>query len=106
MSEKKRPMIADALRLLRLYFGLSQKQVAANLSLSQSMISDLEKGEKSVTMDVLERYSSAFGIRMSQLMLFAEELSDDPVKTKGKLIVAPKIISLLEKLAPREVVDA
>lgn len=102
MSEVKRPMINDALRLLRLYLGLSQKELAAELELSQSMVSEIENGGKSVSMEVLERYSAKLNVRMSQLLFFAEELDGEPVKTKGKLIVANRVLQLLEKLSPKE----
>ncbi|WP_142113805.1 helix-turn-helix transcriptional regulator [Bosea sp. AK1] len=106
MSEVKRPMINDALRLLRLYLGLSQKQIATELELSQSMVSEIESGTKSVSMEVLERYSSKLHVRMSQLLFFAEELEGEPIKTRGKLIIASRVLSLLETLSPREIADA
>ncbi|HUD91609.1 helix-turn-helix transcriptional regulator [Sphingobium sp.] len=106
MVRAKRPMINDALRLLRLYLGLSQKQIASELNMSQSMISDIESGSKEVTMEVLEKYSASFNVKMSQLLFFAEELDAQGVKTRGKLIVAPRVLSLLERLSPREIVDA
>lgn len=49
MKDIKHPMINEALRLLRLYLGLSQKQIAKELGLSQSMISEIEGGETCVT---------------------------------------------------------
>lgn len=106
MNDIKRPMINDALRLLRLYLGLSQKQIAAELDLSQSMISEIENGTKPVSMDVLEKYSTSFNVRMSQLMFFAEELDGEPLRTRGKLIVANRVLKLLDSLSPREIADA
>lgn len=106
MNTTKRPMINDALRLLRLYLGLSQKELAAELDVSQSMVSEVETGTKAVSMELLERYSQKFDVRMSQLLFFAEELEGQPVKTRGKLIVASGVLSLLEKLSPREVTHA
>lgn len=106
MSETKKPLLNDALRLLRLYLGLSQKQLAAELQLSQSMVSEIESGIKPVSMEVLERYSGKFNIRMSQLLFFAEELKGEPVMSRGKLIIANRVLSLLDALAPREVADA
>lgn len=105
MTNIKRPMINDALRLLRLYLGLSQKELAAELELSQSMISEIEKGSKSVSMEVLEKYSNNFDVRMSDLLFFAEELDGEPIKTRGKLLIANKALKLLDALAPREVQD-
>lgn len=106
MTNPKRPMINDALRLLRLYLGLSQKDLASELQLSQSMISEIEKGSKSVSMEILERYSNKFDVRMSKLLFFAEELEGEPVKTKGKLIIANKTLQLLDALAPKEIPNA
>jgi len=105
MSGSKRPMINDALRLLRLYLGVSQKQLAAELDLSQSMISEIESGVKPVSMEVLEKYSDKLRIKMSQLIFFAEEIESEPIKSKGKLIVGNKILNILEKLAPKEISD-
>lgn len=105
MTNIKRPMINDALRLLRLYLGLSQKEIAAKLELSQSMISEIEKGSKPVSMEVLEKYSSNFSVRMSDLLFFAEELDGEPIKTRGKLLIANGALKLLDSLAPREVRD-
>lgn len=98
----KRPMINEALRLLRLYCGLSQVEMAKRLSVSQSMISDLESGRKSVSMDLLQAYSDAVGVRMSQLLFFAEEIDGEPIARRGQLIVADKVLRLLERLKPRD----
>ncbi|WP_058751142.1 helix-turn-helix domain-containing protein [Sphingomonas sanguinis] len=98
----KRAMINEALRLLRLYCGLSQAEMAKKLSVSQSMISDIEGGRKSVTMDLLEAYSNAIGVRMSQLLFFAEEIEGQPVARRGQLIIADKVLKLLEKLKPAD----
>ncbi|BDA86400.1 hypothetical protein Sa4125_39420 [Aureimonas sp. SA4125] len=106
MSDVKRPMINQALRLLRLYLGISQKRIATELEISQSMISDIENGSKPVSMEVLERYSTKFNIKMSQILFFAEELNGEPVKTRGKLIIANRVLSLLDTLSPREIADA
>lgn len=96
----KRPMINEALRLLRLYCGFSQAEMAKRLSVTQSMVSDVEGGRKNVTMDLLQAYSDAVGIRMSQLLFFAEEIEGQPIARRGQLIVADKVLKLLEKLKP------
>ncbi|OYR18278.1 helix-turn-helix domain-containing protein [Brucella thiophenivorans] len=106
MSNKKRPMINDAVRLLRLYLGLSQKELATKLEISQSMVSEIESGSKGISMDLLERYSERFDVRMSQLLFFAEELDGQPIPKRGKLIIASGVLSLLEKLSPADVSHA
>ena len=104
MSENK-ALINEALRLLRLYAGLSQKQMAEELGISQSMISDLERGTKSATLEVLERYSDATNVRMSQLLFFAEEIAGEPPQKRGRPFIAGRVLALLESLAPKEVGD-
>ena len=98
----ERPMINDALRLVRLYWGMSQQQLAETVGVSQSLVSDIEAARKGVSLDLLERYSRALGIRMSQLLFFAEELEGEPVKRRGKLIFADRVLRLLEKLKPAD----
>jgi transcriptional regulator with XRE-family HTH domain len=102
MNKTKRPTINEALRLLRLYSKLSQADLAERLGVSQSMISDIEGNRKSVSMDLLEGYSQALHIRMSQLLFFAEEIEGQPIARRGQLIFADKVLRLLEKIAPDE----
>ena len=103
MSTPKRKMINEALYLLRLYCGYSQAKLSKKLGISQSMISEIESGAKSVSMDALQTYSDKLGIKMSQLLFFAEEIDGEPPFRRGKLILAGKALTILEKLAPDEV---
>lgn len=96
----KRKMINDALRLLRLYCGFSQTEMARRLLITQSLISDVEGGRKNVTMDLLEAYSKATGLRMSDLLFFAEEIEGQPMPRRGQLIVAEGVLKILERLKP------
>lgn len=102
VTQRKRPMINEALRLIRLYWGFSQTKLSNEIGLSQSMISELESGTKPVSMDVLESYSKNLDIRMSQLLFFAEEIEGQPPIKRGKLILAEHAIKLLDKLFPDE----
>src|SRR5689334_21484674 len=102
----KRPMINDALRLVRLYWGMSQQDLAETVGVSQSLISDVEASRKSVSLDLLERYSRALGIKMSQLLFFAEEIEGEPIKRRGKLIFAERVLRMLELLKPSDHAEA
>ena len=106
MTDVKRSRINDALKIVRLYWGYSQKELAEKIGLSQSLISEIEASRKSVTMDVLELYSEKLNIPMSQLMFFAEEVENQPPARRGKLIIAEKLLNLLEKFSPSEIPDA
>ena len=102
MIERPKTMINEALAIARLYWGYSQVEMAHALGMSQAMVSEIERGTKAVTMDTLERYSTALGIRKSQLMFFAEEIEGEAPVRRGRLIVARKALDLLERLKPSE----
>ena len=88
--------------MLRLYCRFSQAEMANKVNVTQSLISDIEGGRKSVSMDLLESYSHAVNIKMSQLLFFAEEIEGQPVARRGQLIIAEKVLQILEKISPAE----
>ena len=106
MPESKRPMINEALALARMYWGFSQIEMAEELGVSQAMVSEIERGSKAVSMEMLDRYSVALGVRKSQLLFFAEEIEGHGPVRKGRLIVAQKALQILQSLKPVDAADA
>lgn len=92
-------MIHKALRLVRIYHDWSRTDVAERVGLSKSYISEIENGHKKVTMEVLERYSKAFDIPMSSLLLFAERAGDGHHVETIRSFVADKAIKMLDWVA-------
>lgn len=101
-QEFKKPLLNEALRLARLYWGYTQKELANLVDVSQSVISEVEGGRKSVSMDLLQKYAKALNIKMSNLMLFAETLDDAKPLSRGKLVIASKALEILDGFAPKE----
>jgi len=99
-------MINEALKIARLYWGFTQTEMAEKLGISQAMVSEIERGTKSVTFETLDRYSKVLGIRKSELMFFAEEIEGEAPIRKGRLILAEKALRLLDKLKPSDPQDA
>ncbi len=87
-------MINEALRLLRVYHDVSQTELAQQLGLSNSYVSELESGKKQPTLDALEKYARHFEIPVSSLIFFSEQLAskDRDALRKG---IARKVITLL-----------
>lgn len=106
MIGTKKTMINEALKLARLYWGYSQIELSQATGISQAMVSEIERGEKAVTMETLDRYSIALGVRKSDLMFFAEEIEGNAPIRKGRLILAEKALRILDKLKPKEPKDA
>lgn len=106
MTDPKRQMINEVLSLARMYWGYSQTEMAEALGMSQAMVSEIERGAKSVTLETLDRYSAALGVRKSQLMFFAEEIEGQGPVRRGRLIIAEKALAILRKLKPADVENA
>lgn len=93
-------MINEALRLIRVYHDLKQVEAAKRIGISQSYLSELERGTKSPPLDVLKRYSEAFDIPVSSIMYFSENIGEGK-SSKATQFVAKKIISLLQFIEQR-----
>lgn len=52
--------VGKRIRMLRKRAGLNQETVGAYLSLGQSMIAKMEKGERKITSDVIEKLARLF----------------------------------------------
>jgi len=89
-------MMNDALRLVRVFHDMSQKTAAEKLGLSKSYVSEIENNRKKVSMETLERYSSAFNIPMSSLMLFAEQHDQSSKSDDVRLYIADKVLKMLD----------
>ena len=92
-------MLNRALRLIRVYHDLSQVEAAERVGLSKSYVSELEKGHKKVSMEVLEKYSEAFSISLSSLMIFAERADDSGRQDATRVFVADKALKMLDWIA-------
>jgi transcriptional regulator with XRE-family HTH domain len=93
-------MINEALKIIRLYWGKSQAEMADEVKLSQPYLSEIESGRKEVTLEILQRYSERFKVPLSSLLLFAERIEGEPNPSRRKIFVAGKTLSFLKKLIP------
>ncbi len=98
-------MLSEALRLLRVYHDLKQKELAERLGLSNSHVSEIESGQKTPSMEVIAKYAEAFNIPVSSIMFFAEQIDvsngSDAVEKRAKNAIASKIIGFLKAIEMR-----
>jgi transcriptional regulator with XRE-family HTH domain len=95
------PMLAEALRSMRVYHDMSQTELSQRIAMSCSTISMLEKGTKNPSLETLAKYSQAFNVPVSSIMFFSEELAGDGVTKPIRKTVAKKIIAVLNWIAER-----
>jgi transcriptional regulator with XRE-family HTH domain len=94
-------MLNEALRLMRLFHDLSQKELAEKLGISKSFISEVESGKKKPTIELLNRYSAIFDIPTSSIMFFSENLNNSSSAERLKTFVSSKIIAILNFIEER-----
>jgi transcriptional regulator with XRE-family HTH domain len=99
-------MLNRALKLLRTYHQFNQVELAKRLSISNSYLSEIEKGDKTPGLELLEKYSEIFKMPVSSILLFSESLSDNRKPGERlRVAAAEKILRLLEWLQERETVE-
>lgn len=94
-------MINEALRLIRVFHDMKQTEAAEKLGVSKSYISEIEKGTKKPTLDLIAKYSDAFGVPSSSILFFSESLDDGKTYKQAKNLVASKIINMMNFLEER-----
>jgi transcriptional regulator with XRE-family HTH domain len=93
--EECSPKIGKALKYVRIYHNLKQIDLAERLDISPSYLSEIETGKKSVSMELLEKYSRIFKIPASSLLLFSERM-DSSLTEKGRVFATEKIMTIIE----------
>jgi transcriptional regulator with XRE-family HTH domain len=63
-----RVMLSQNLKILRASRGLSQEALADLVGLHRTYIGSVERGERNISIDNLERIAVAFDISLSQLL--------------------------------------
>jgi transcriptional regulator with XRE-family HTH domain len=87
-----------ALRLIREYHDLNPTQIGILVGLHEKHVLALETGKRKITLEVVERYATAFEIPVSSLMLLAEQ-ADGIFTVDPRDYVSNKVITILEWLA-------
>ena len=90
-------MLGSVLKHIRVFNKNTQLELAENLDISRSYISEIESGSKIPTIELLQKYSDNFNIPLSTIMLFAEEYDDkNGLKNKTKHLLAKTTLDLLD----------
>ncbi len=88
-------MINEALRLIRVFHDLKQFELADQLQVSKSHISEIESGNKKPSLEIIDKYSAQFQIPVSAIMFFAEEIPNVKRGEKARTKIASNVIDLL-----------
>lgn len=89
-------MLGNTLKRLRGIYGYSAKEMSELLGISSSYLSEIENGKKKVSMDLLERYSDLFGLRVSTLVRFSEDYEDAELNNAGQKFITSLMSKVIE----------
>lgn len=89
-------MLGNTLRRLRGIYGYSAKEMSELLGISSSYLSEIENGKKKVSMDLLDRYSELFGLRVSTLVRFSEDYEDAELNNAGQKFITSLMSKVIE----------
>lgn len=99
-------MLNEALKQIRVFHQVKQVELANELGISKSYLSEIESNKKLVSMDLLEKYADHFSVPASSLMMFAENMDAAKSSDKLRLKCANKIIKVMEWIGARSDYEA
>ena len=99
-------MLNEALRLIRVFHDISQRDLAARLGIGSPYLSEIEAGKKEPTLQLLRRYAAEFKMPLSSILFFSEHMEDETPVSGLKTAVSSKVLTLLKFIAARAGRDA
>jgi transcriptional regulator with XRE-family HTH domain len=88
--------LGRALKLVRSFHDISQSDLASELNISRSYLSEVESGKKTPSMDLLTEYAKHFSVPLSSLVIISEGFEEEKLSGKVKKAATEKTLRLLE----------
>jgi len=89
--------IGATIKTLREEKGLTQQQVAELIHMHRSNYSKVEKGERDLSLDSVNKISQYFGMTIDQLVNFDGNMPDEVTVEDKSLLEQVKLIAQLEE---------
>jgi transcriptional regulator with XRE-family HTH domain len=94
-------MLNQALKLIRIFHDLTQKELAERLEISKSYLSEIESGKKTPSLEIISGYSEQFNIPMSSILFFSESIDDTSRTEQLRKVVSGKVLAMLDFIAAK-----
>lgn len=90
-------MLHTALRLTREFHRMKQVDLAVQLQISRSYLSEIESGRKPISVALLDRYAQVFNVPASTFLLFKDAVMEPT--TKGQAVRAKRLLQFFQWVA-------
>lgn len=92
-------MIGDVLRRIRTIYGYKAGELSTLLEISPSYLSEIENNKKLPSLELLDRYSKIYGIKLSSIILLSENYEEAEREGKGANFIRTMMINLIEAMS-------
>lgn len=92
-------MIGDVLKRTRNIYGYKAGEMSGLLGISPSYLSEIENNKKQPSLDLLEKYSNIYGIRLSSLILLSENIEEAERQGKGTAMIRNMMLHLIQDMS-------
>lgn len=93
-------LIGDILKRTRTIYGYKASEMSEMLQISKSYLSEIENNKKQPSLELLEKYSQIYGMKMSSLILLSENYDDANSQNKGDKFIRNMMIKFIERMTP------
>ncbi|WP_294379288.1 helix-turn-helix domain-containing protein [uncultured Clostridium sp.] len=88
--------MGEVLKKIRMIYGYKAKEMSTLLEISPSYLSEIENNKKKPSLDILEKYSEIFQIKVSSIIAMSENYNED---LKNNLSINKIMIKLMNYFA-------
>lgn len=96
-NKEKMPNLNMVLRKLRVFHDFSQRDMCAATGFSQALISEIESGNKAVSVEKIAAYSKVFNVSQASILWLAENFDNPSVEED--VPIGPKMRAVANLLA-------
>lgn len=89
--------IGELMKKIRLIYGFTAVYVSQMLNISASYLSEIEHNKRTPSIELLQAFADLCDLKLSMLILIAEEYSHMRKNDTAERIIQKKMISLVNK---------
>lgn len=87
--------IGLAIKSIRSIYDMRSKELAQNLDISPSYLSEIETGRKTISFQLLTKFSQYFKLKPSTVILIAESITEMKETNESKIDSQNKIMKII-----------